>query len=61
MNLDELSVDDMMRIGVYMDDDIREELHNKLAPCSNKMFLEAYVKRDPDFENLLKDEFSIEL
>ena len=61
MKLDELSVDDMMRIGVYMDDDIREELHNKLAPCTNEEFLKAYVEYVPEFEDLLKSEFSIEL
>lgn len=25
-----------------MDDEIREELHARLAPCSDKEFLEAY-------------------
>ena len=25
-----------------MDDDIREELHAKLAPCSDQAFLDAY-------------------
>lgn len=27
-----------------MDDDIREELHRELAPCSEEEFLEAYCK-----------------
>ena len=27
-----------------MDDDIREELHRALAPCSEEEFLEAYCK-----------------
>lgn len=27
-----------------MDDEIREELHEKMAPCSNQEFLEAYAK-----------------
>ena len=28
----------------YMDDEIREELHSKLAPCTEQEFAEAYVK-----------------
>lgn len=28
-----------------MDEDIREELHNELAPCSDRVFLEAYMER----------------
>ena len=27
-----------------MDDDIREELHNKLAPCTDQEFMDAYVE-----------------
>ena len=27
-----------------MDDDLREELHSKLAPCSQKQFFESYQK-----------------
>jgi hypothetical protein len=27
-----------------MDDDIREHLHNKMAPCADQEFLDAYVK-----------------
>lgn len=27
-----------------MDDDIRERIHNRLAPCSEVEFLEAYLK-----------------
>ena len=26
-----------------MDDEIREELHNKLAPCADQEFVDAYV------------------
>lgn len=28
-----------------MDDEIREELHNEMAPCTDLEFLEAYMKR----------------
>lgn len=45
----------------YMDDDIRENVHNDLAPCSPDLFLREYTKRDPDFVDLLKSEFSIEM
>ena len=47
----------MENICTYMDDNIREELHFKLAPCSNRTFLQAYCTRDPEFEELLKNEF----
>lgn len=51
----------MDAIVVYMDDDKREQVHNKLAPCTNKEFLQAYCKLDTDFEQLLNTEFSIEI
>ena len=54
--------DNVMRaIAALMNDEIREELNYKLAPCTNEEFLKAYVKREPSFEGVLKDEFSIEL
>ena len=45
----------------YMDDDIRENVHNDLAPCSEEEFLDEYVNRDPEFEKLLHEEFGIEM
>lgn len=27
-----------------MDDEIREELHNKLAPCTDQEFMDAYAE-----------------
>ena len=27
-----------------MDDDLREQLHREMAPCSNQEFYDAYVK-----------------
>ena len=49
--------DDFYDLSVeYMDDEIREELHNKLAPCSNEEFLEAY--KDAHF-NKYGEEFVI--
>lgn len=43
----------------YMDDDIRESLHLQLAPCTNSDFMTAYINEDPDFEDLLDNEFGI--
>lgn len=51
----------MENICTYMNDNIREELHFKLAPCNNKTFLKAYCKHDPEFAELLKNEFDIVL
>lgn len=42
---------DIIDAGLYnaavnlMDDDIREELHSEIAPCTDIEFLEAYMKR----------------
>lgn len=42
----------------YMNDDLREQVHAELAPCSPKDFLARYLELDPDFRELLDDEFS---
>ena len=51
----------MDTIATYMNDDIREDLHFRLAPCEPGLFLREYLKRDPEFEKLLYDEFGIEM
>ena len=56
-----LKQDLMDTIASYMDDDIREDLHFRIAPCSPDLFLREYTKRDPGFVDLLKSEFSIEM
>ena len=56
-----LKQDLMDTIASYMDDDIREDLHFRIAPCSPDLFLREYTKRDPDFVDLLKSEFNIEM
>lgn len=56
-----LKQDLMNTIASYMDDDIREDLHFRIAPCSPDLFLREYTKRDPGFVDLLKSEFSIEM
>lgn len=48
-------------IATYMNDEIRESVHIELAPCTPKEFLQRYVELDPNFEDLLKTEFKIEL
>ena len=48
-------------IATYMDDDKREKVHFELAPCEPEEFLKRYMELDPDFEDVLKSEFSIEL
>ena len=51
----------MDAIAVFMDDEIREKVHYELAPCDPEMFLRRYLELDPDFENVLKSEFSIDM
>ena len=51
----------MDAIAVYMDNDKREQVHSELAPCDPEEFLKRYLELDPDFENVLKSEFSIDL
>lgn len=60
---EKLDLDDGLweAIVTYMDDDIRENVHNDLAPCSEEEFLNEYVKRDPEFKKLLHEEFGIEM
>ena len=57
----ELTQELMDTIGSYMDDEIREDLHGELAPCRSEDFLKKYLERDPDFAELLKTEFDIEM
>lgn len=45
-------------IGSYMDDDIREEIHGEMAPCTPDEFLTAYLEKDPEFRDLLENEFN---
>ena len=47
-------------ITSYMNDDLREQVHAELAPCSPKDFLARYMELDTDFQDLLDDEFSPE-
>ncbi len=55
----ELTEELMDTIGSYMDDDIREDIHGEMAPCTPEEFLKRYLESDPDFAELLKSEFDI--
>ena len=56
-----LTQDEMNNIASYMDDEKREALHAKMAPCEPAEFLKAYVDVDPEFSDLLESEFGIEI
>lgn len=60
-NNNQLSEKVLNDIAIYMNDNIREELHFRLAPCEPELFLKEYIKRDPAFAELLKTEFGIEV
>lgn len=47
-------------IANYMDDEIREQVHGEIAPCTDEEFLKRYVELDPAFNTLLKSEFGID-
>lgn len=47
----------MDTIGSYMDDEIREDVHAELAPCTPEEFLMRYLELDPEFKELLRIEF----
>ena len=57
----ELTQELMDTIALYMNDDKREQVHSELAPCEPEEFLKRYLELDPDFEELLNNEFSIEV
>lgn len=52
-----ITQDDMNNIATYMDDEIRETIHSKLAPCEPEEFISAYLDADPCFVELLEQEF----
>ena len=47
----------MRTICSYMIDDIREDLHAKLAPCDNIVFIRNYCAIDSAFIDFLYDVF----
>ena len=53
----QITQEDMYEIARYMDDDIREELHLRMAPCSPEAFIWAYLQKDSGFRDLLEETF----
>lgn len=56
----------MACIAEYMDDEIREQLHFELAPCSNEWFIAEYARRlsiseSSVFEDILTYVFNLNL
>ena len=51
----------MATIGSYMNDDIREQVHAELAPCTTEEFMARYLELDTDFEVLLRIEFDLDM
>lgn len=65
-NLVIISNELMENIASYMDDDLREQTHFAVAPCSNEVFITEYyntasaeLKRA--LEDILSDEFGLDL
>lgn len=48
-------------IAEYMDDCLREYVEFHFSPCSPEKFLREYIKREPTFEDVLRNEFSVEV
>lgn len=59
----------MENIATYMNDEVREKVHLKEAPCSNEHFLVAYYEelqsgefeKQSEFYDLLLNEFNINI
>lgn len=48
-------------IAGYMNDEIREQVHAELAPCTPEEFLTRYLQLDCELIKLLLFEFNIEI
>mgnify|MGYP001623311426 CR=1 FL=1 len=48
-------------IAEYMDDCLREYVEFHFSPCTPGEFLREYIKREPSFEDVLRNEFSVEV
>lgn len=65
-NLVVISNEVMNNIASYMDDDLREQTHFEVAPCSNEVFItEYYNTASADLKEALKhilsEEFNLDL
>lgn len=52
-----LSYDELSVIAMYMDENIREQVHFELAPCTPYEFLNRYCELDENFIDTLNSEF----
>ena len=61
MKIREVNQVSLDEIAGYMNDEIREQVHAELAPCTQEEFLTRYLEFDCEFINLLFSEFNIEI
>lgn len=61
MKIREVNQVSLDEIAGYMNDEIREQVHAELAPCTPEEFLTRYLQLDCEFINLLVCEFNIEI
>mgnify|MGYP004456416379 FL=1 len=55
-----LSAIELGDLAEYMNNEIREDMHTNFEAYNNDgEWLEEYINRDPDFEDLLRQEFNI--
>lgn len=45
----------MPLLAVIMDTDIREKVHDELAPCTNEEFINRYLEYDPSFKSIYEE------
>lgn len=65
-NLVNVSNELMENIATYMDDELREQTHFAVAPCSNEIFITEYYNNAPAklkraLEDILSDEFNLDI
>lgn len=61
MKIREVNQVKLDEIAGYMNDEIREQVHAELAPCTPDEFLTRYLQLDCELINLLLSEFNIEI
>lgn len=61
MKIREVNQVSLDEIAGYMNDEIREQVHAELAPCTPDEFLTRYLQLDCEFINVLLSEFNIEI
>ena len=57
----EISKYAMPAITIFMDGDIREQVHRELARCSNNEFIKRYCELGAEFESIVKSELGIDI